>query len=490
MATLGSKLVVKEMQYMANMTELNHLGASMLAQPHKMVGTMDTLFSAQNYYSDNPLSSQLFGTSFGQETIGSTEWEWELKGANTRPLISMGNINPSENATLGKYKRQFKIKLDENWYLPGDYIHPGTSNKKFQLRIVEKGIPAGDGTVYNVVMASGNDDDFLPVKYLQYGQQWAKLFSKYEEAAEQSGSTQFSLPLGFRNRMSLYRKEYRITNLADTQVLAVAIPVLNEKGKVVKYAQQWMKYAEAEYWMQWYKELEIGYWYGRSSDKVIGGNGRPVISGPGIQEQLEDSHIHRYSVLTAKLIEEYLMDIFYSRTKPGAGRKIKGFTGEYGMLMFHNAIQDWANKTGFIKNIEVFTDKVSSPYNSNALAAGYQFVKYRMANGAELELVHNPIYDNREINFEIDPITGYPTESQRITFLDFSGDSGKSNIKLMDKKDGHAFTYVEGLYGPYGPKKGGSSAHSGSYYEMHVERMAGVHINDITKCGELILTRG
>jgi hypothetical protein len=211
--------------------------------------------------------------------------------------------------------------------------------------------------------------------------------------------------------------------------------------------------------------------------------------GPGIQEQLEDSHQHRYSHLTAKLIEEYLQDIFYSRVKPGAGRQVKGFTGEYGMLQFHRAIQDWQNKSGFIKNIEVYTNKVTNSVHTNSLEAGYQFVKYNMANGASLELIHNPLYDDREINFEIDEVTGFPIESQRITFLDFSGESKNSNIKIMNKKDGFAFTYVEGMYGPYGPKNGGSSAHSGSYYEMHVEKSCGIHIHDITKCGELILSR-
>lgn len=487
MASLGSKLITMEQQWNANMTEQNHLGANLLARPHRLATAMDQLFTAKNYYSDNPLSSQLMGTTLGEETIGTTEWEWELKGANTRPLICIENVEPASNTTPGKFGRKFKIKLDENWYLPGDYIHPGTSNKKWQLRIQTDPVPAGDGWIYEVVMASGKAEDFLPVKYLQYGQQWGKLYSKYEEAAEQSGSTQFSLPLALRNRMSLYRKEYKITNYAATEVLSVAVPVM-EGGKI-SYVTNWMKYAEIEYWQQWYRELERGFWYSRSTDTVIGANGRPVRSGPGLQEQLEDSNIERYTHLTAKFIEEYLMDIFYSRTKPGKGRRIKGYTGEYGMLMFHRAITNWMEKRGFILNVEVFTNKVSSEYHTNALEAGYQFVRYNMANGASLELIHNPLYDDREINFEIDPVTGFPIESQRITFLDFSGESGKSNIKIMNKKDGFAFGYVEGLYGPYGPKNGGSSAHSGSYYEMHVEKSCGLHVHDITRCGELILSR-
>ena len=141
--------------------------------------------------------------------------------------------------------------------LHGDYIHPGTSNKKFQLRIQDNPVPHGDGWVYNVVLASGNPQDFLPVKYLQYGQQWGKLYSKYEEAAEQSGSTQFSLPIALQNRMSLFRKEYKITNYAATEVLAVAIPVITAGGKKQMFTN-WVKYAEVEYWQQWYREIERG----------------------------------------------------------------------------------------------------------------------------------------------------------------------------------------------------------------------------------------
>lgn len=485
MATLGSKLITKQMEWNANMTEQSHLGRALIAKPEKLLDKMDQLFSAQNYYSDNPMYSMLMGMPNGKKEISSTEWEWDLKGANTRPLVVIENVEPVSSTTPGKFKRTFRIKLDENWFLPGDVIHPGTSNKKYQCRIQDEVQRHGDGWVYTVRLMTEDAQAFLPVQYLQPGTQWGKLYAQYEEAAEQSGSTQFSLPISLKNKMSKARKQYKITDYASTEVLAVKIP--DSKGG---YHDSWMRYADVEYWQQWYRELERMAWYSRSTDTVIGSNGRPVRSGPGIQEQLEDSHIHRYTHLTTKLIEEYLMDIFYSRVKPGKGRQIKGFTGEYGMIQFSRAIQDWVDKSGFVKNIEVFQNgKIKSEYHTHALEAGFQYVKYNMANGSSLELVHNPLYDDREVNFEIDPITGFPVESQRFTFLDFSGEGGKNNLQLVEKKDGFAFTYIEGLYGPYGPKKGGTSAHSGSYYEMHVEKSCGLHIHDITKCGELILSR-
>lgn len=487
MATLGSKLITKEMQWNANMTEQEHLGAALLAKPQKLVGQMNKLFSAYNYFSDNPLTSILFGGKTTEKEITGTSWEWDMKGANTRPLVVVENVMPVSETTPGKYKRTYRLKLDEAWFVPGDVLNPGTSNKKYQSRVVDEVQKHGDGFIYTMRLMSDDDSLFLPVKYLKPGTKWSKLYSIYGEANEQRGSTQFSTPITLESRISKFGKKYKITDYASTEVLAVAIP--DSKGK---YHRSWMKYAEVEYWQQWYQELERGVWYARSTETVLDANGRPVRSGPAVQELLEDSHVHRFTHLTARLIEDYLMDIFYSRTAPGVKgkRKVKGYSGEYGMLNFHRAVEDWMNKSAFVKNVEVFTNKVGNDMHVNSLEAGYQFVKYNMANGTTLQLVHNPIYDDREINTEMDDVSGYPLESQRITFLDFNGENSKdSNIKYINKKDSFAFTYVEGLYGPYGPKKGGSSAHAGAYYEMHVEKTAGVQITDITKCGELILSR-
>ena len=483
MAKISNKLVTKQMPWHANMTELNHLGAATIAKPVVFGDTMTQLFTAQKY-SDNSLTAVL--NEFGKEKeITSNEWEWSLRTARTRPLVVVENVIPVANTTPGKFKTNFKLKLDENWYLPGDVIHPGTSNKKYQCRVQEGPIRHGNGFLYTMRLMTDDPAKFVPVKFLKPGTQWSKLYSVYEEAGEQSGSTQYHLPITLHNKLSRFRKKYRVTADAGDEVLAVKIP--DGKGNM---HDSWIKYAEVEYWQQWYRELERSFWYNRSTDTVLGANGRPVYTGPGVQEQLEDSHVHNYSHLSSTLIEEYLMDIFYSRIKPGEKREIKAFTGEYGMLIFHRAIQDWMNKTGFVKLVDKFIIRdQKSEYHKNALSAGYQFVKYEMANGTTLELVHNPLYDDREINHEIDPVTGYPVESMRFTFMDFSGDGVKSNVRKVKKKGGMKLAYICGLYSPYGPDTNKHAAHSGDYYEMHVKDQCGLHIEDVSRCGELILKR-
>ena len=326
---------------------------------------------------------------------------------------------------------------------------------------------------------------FLAEKFVSPGTLWSKLFSVYEEGAEQAGSTVYSNDMALENEMGRFRKSYKVTGDVANEVLAVSIPT-KTGGKV----NSWIQYAEVEYWQQWHRELEYAGVYARKVNSVMGANGRPVDTFPGVHEQLEDSHVHGYSVLSARLIEEYLMDIFYGRVKPGKQRHVKGFSGEYGMLNFHRAIERIDARRGFLQVVDnKFIQSTSSEYHTNALSYGYQYTMYRMPNGSTFELAHLPLYDDREINTEIDPVTGYPTESQRITMLDFGSDSGNSNVTLMKKKDEFKLGYVAGTHSPYGPAKNDNMAHTGDYYEMVVQDKMGIHIEDVTRCGELILSR-
>jgi hypothetical protein len=482
MAALGSRFVTKQTEWHANLTERDHLGRALMIAPHKMMDKVNQLFSAYNYYSNNPLSTMLQGIKGGEITIAGTEWEWEMMGADTRPLVVLEKVEPDDNLKPGQYKRRFKIKLDENWYKTTDVITPGTSSKKYNCVIVDGPIRSGDGYIYTLQLLTTNEKDFLPPALLKPGQQWTKGYSISGEAAEKGGSTQFSMPLAFRNKLSKFRKEYMITDYASTEVLRVGLPDAN--GNIQK---SWLRYADMKFFKQWYEELEYARWYAKSAD-VYQDNGRPYQTGPGIQEQLEDSHVEYYNQLSVSLIDQYLMDIFYGRVAPGSeGRNITAFTGEYGMAAFHEAVSDVMQKRGLIKNIEVFTDKVNSPYAKNAYAYGMQFVQYNLTNGGSLKLVHNPLYDNRKIHTEVDPISGRPVESMRFTFLDFAGEAGKSNIKVTKKEGGDFFTYVCGNYTPYGPaKRNAFASHAGDYYEMHIGGHEGIHIEDVTKCGELI----
>jgi len=483
---IKNSLITKVIDWNSStMTEANHLGKALMIKPDIFEGVMNQIFTSKNYFSDNPMSSLLFSTKNVMRT-NNTEWEWQLRGGSTRPLIVVDRIETSNYP--GKIHSEFSLILDEGLFIAGDVITPGTTNKKYQSRIQEDPIKYGNGYLYKLVLVTNDPNDYVPTKYLNNGTRWGKLYSQYEEGAEQSGSTTYSAPIMLTNRMGRLRKKYEVTGDVANTVLAVAIPDSN--GKLHK---SWIKYAETEYWKQWYREIERSLWYSRKSDKVEGATGRPVITGPGIQQMLEDSHIHYYTHLTSNLIEEYLMDIFYSRVTPNNRKTITAFTGEYGMILFHRAMQQLINKDSATYGItnSNFTpiQKAKSPYHDNSYAVGYQFVEYHMANGLKLKLVHNPLYDDQDINFEIDEVTGRPVESMRFTFLDFGGEGSDSNIKMVEKINGLKFGYTAGLTNPYGFNSGSLMSHEGDYYTMLIQKQFGMHIEDISRCGELILDR-
>lgn len=467
-----SKLAVMTRPFHANFTEVNHLGAAFMAEPHKFDKVLTRVFTASRV-ADNPLTAMTKGMGRTQE-ISSFDWEWEMMGASTRPLVATVAASGS-----GVSLSEFTLTLDEDWFKPGDVISPSAGIKRQLVRIQAGPMVAsgpGVGAAYICRLMGDSQTDSLSAAAQAVGVQWSKMFSVYEEGGDQSGSTTYSMPMKLRSNLSTYRKEYSVTGDAANQSLVVAL--MDANGKVYK-DYKWLKYAEAEYWIQFHKEKERGLWYGRSQSSVPGANGRIARTGPGVQELLEDSHIHYYNTLTEKLIREYLLDIFFGRVDM-SNRDIFAYTGEYGMLAFHQAMM---NASAPFLTVD---SKFISGSGSN-LEFGGQFVKYRGPNGITLTLRHNPVYDDREINFLYHDELQVPIESMRFTFLDFGGKSGDANIKYVHKSGGYKLGYVSGLQTPYGPNKGGIMSNAKDSYTMIVHDQCGVQIDDVTRCGELIL---
>jgi hypothetical protein len=483
MAAIRNDMIVRKMPWHSNMTELNHLGKALRIKPEVFTSKIDQMFSSY-IYSENNFTANLIGTGRVKESE-SNDWTWELKGAHRRPLVVLESYVNANITKVGQYGNVIRVKFDGPDWKPGDIISPMKPSVQLRVQSKDPGNAGAGGWIYTLeLFGAKTRRSALDATYLKAGQKWTKLFSQYEEGTNQAGSVTFSENFELKSRLSRYRKRYEITGDAHNTVLASKI-----RGADGKMYPFWIKYAEAEFWQQWYKELETGIWYSRTDDNVKGSTGRPIYSGPGIQQLMEKSHQHTYSVLTGKLIREFVMDIVYARTKPGEKRDFVAVTGEYGMIQFSEVVAAELKAQGFILSDDYFVDKMSTPFHSNGLAMGAQFVKYRMYNGATMTLMHNPLYDDPDINGEIDPVTGYPKESMRYTFLDVAGEGSDSNITLVRRKKAYKVTYVEGTVGPYGPKVNESSAHDGDYYSMTVQDQRGVHIHDISRCGELILGR-
>lgn len=481
MAGLKSSMVIKKMPMHANMTEMNHLGTLLAANPYKFEGVMTQLFTTQ-MFSDNTLTTFLTQAGVKEKIIPADSWTWNLETNTRRPTVVIGDTQPL-NLEPCKGRNTAELYLDENWWLSGDVIHPMEGDGKYQVRIVNSPRRQGKGWVYTVQAMNDQLSFFIPKRYFAQNVRWNKLFAKYGEGSEQSGSTQYNMPIELGpSRVSMLRKQYSVTGDAANETLKISLT--DKSGKTY---DTWVKYAELKYWQQWYKECEANAFYSRSTNTVLDANGRPVQSGAGMFELFEDAHTHRYSVLTATLIREFVQDIFYNRVA-FAKRNLDVFTGEYGMTAFSDAINNATQASGFIPTTDMGVMTAKSEMHGNSKSFGYQFVRYEMANGATVTVRHAPILDDREYNSEIDPVTGAPTQSMRFLFMDFGSSIG-DNIKLVTRENSLKSGYEHGLQTPYGVNNGKPMSHSGDYYTMHVQKKSGIQITDISRCGQLILSR-
>ena len=176
------------------------------------------------------------------------------------------------------------------------------------------------------------------------------------------------MPFSLRTQTSLIKKEYKITGDAHLKgVLEVAL--MDETGKV--HDSRWINYADAEFKAQFAREKEMLMWYGRESNTTSDTTGRPVRTGAGIEQLMESGHLSYYNKLTTKLIQEYLMDIFYNRVGFNS-RHVVAYTGEYGALALHRALDNDANKF-LTMDTTIINDAAGSEFNANAKEFGRQF---------------------------------------------------------------------------------------------------------------------
>ena len=79
-------------------------------------------------------------------------------------------------------------------------------------------------------------------------------------------------------------------------------------------------------------------------------------------------------------------------------------TGEIGLLLFHRLVEDWMSKIGVKKECRITT---------NLAVEESQYIKYVLANGKNLLLLHAPELDLRE-GQEIDDETGFPIKASTL----------------------------------------------------------------------------
>lgn len=420
--------------------------------------------------------------------VGNSQYKWFLMGDLTHPVTITADATPATN--IGINFTPFSITVSEPYFAEGDVVQ---FKSGVQARIQDNGKPLGgpegDHT-YSCVIVSASSTDTVPATDVEAGALVVFYYTAFEEGSE-GGSSKRAFPMSFENQLTTSRWTWSMTGSAATDVMVLQMKT--DKGNTYNL---WMHYEEFIQTKLWMQQSEYLRWYGKynrtTQGEVMlpGKNGRPVLVGAGVLDQIAGSHERTYSLESANedLFREFLIDIQIA-SKEAENKKIMMFTGSGGMNVFHKAMKE-AQQAAQIVDTH-FVSKTTL-----GLKFGENFVTYKGLHGTELTVVYNPLFDDRNKHPYLHPKTGLPYESYRMVFLDFSDYDGDPNIEMVTKgKDGQdrsmQMWYTAGGVTPEYERDSGMAkvlrSHGRDTFECYKLSETGIMVKNPLTCGQMYI---
>lgn len=484
MATEISTLQWKKMRWNSEMTDQNSLAQALLTKP-EISSTLAYAFGDKYHLQYLTMGSGRVDTGRVKDkfkTIGNAEFMWALQGMLHKSIAITGSVVPGSN--IGQYFNTFTIPLAEKYFALGDVI--AFDDKKL-ARVQENPFQSGNDWVYTFKIVSDSNTATITTSTTVIGKELSFEFSAFEEHSE-GGSSKEAYPMWFRNQMTTSRLRHGMSGGARTDVIVLQ----STKGGTAKPKNLWFPEKSYQHMLEWQKMAERQRWYGlynRTADGEVllpGSNGRPVLIGAGVLQQISKSNRRTYTTGSEKLYREFISDLVMN-SRDSENKKFFAFTGRGGMDEFNTAMRTAITAANII-------DTHLVTRNGESLTFGTDFTTYKGLLGTEVTVVHNPLFDDPVHNRELHPKTNLPVESYRFVILDFSDYAGEPNISMLAKgADGinrsMVMWFEAGSTTPEGGDSGTKSmmrSNSLDGYAVNFLSETAIKIINPLSCGEII----
>lgn len=419
----------------------------------------------------------------------------------------------------GKGGIPFKIALDRPWLHEPAVIK--LENSDLPLLVIH-GQPvqrSANSWEYEVSLQTGDVNAWIPAEYLQPGRRAIRVSSLVSDelntkyAPDQYGEM-FKLQSwcsNFANKVEMSdkfirteiacRKEGRAvpSYIGDDKQIGIGYVYYqnfnttngNETTKVEKGV--WITKAEARLLERTEMDREMHCEFGQLQKTTDRDTGRPIKVAAGWRQLYKDGHYKEHNgTLTLSEIYEYLMEIFITR-KSFTDRHIVIASGEGGIEFLSRLIAQEASQFQYIDTL--FTEKRKDPqgYHSNELEYGAQFTKIKMMNGVIVEIVHDPIKDDRKLFPELAPGTNRTLESYAMDIFDFGVSEQRAqgakeeNITMVMQDGVEEYYTVSNVYdAETGAIKDGSNAYGNNKETGIYRALSGsLCVWDVSRIGRL-----
>ncbi len=443
------------------MTDTNSLVNALMEKPEELSPIITHLAGREE---------KKFPLSFLSEGVGNTrsidrfEYEYRVKTheVNVRPVVSASGT--------GAGGATFTVVFPDKWFI---FPYTLVSQSGALARIMEEPKPVSGGYEYTLKLVSPDQGALASSAGgdLAAGALFGMLFANVGIDFSRGNASNWSAPGLVRSKIGTVRKSYHFSGNAKDYVAEFTLPL--KEGSSTKL---WMDYEEYRHMLKFKEECEMYYWYGsktyddKGANKMLDENGQPVISGPGLFEQIinKDS----YSTLTQNKIEEVIGDLFYGMTD-ATDKQVTLFTGVGGAREFDKALRNYYNGNPYLQTTE---SKFITGSGRSLGITGY-FNSYEHIDGHRVNVVKVPLFDHGPVAqaSKKHPESGLPLESYRMTFVDQSSYDGENNLQMINKKGREMLRWcVAGSVVPKGFNETDTRASDIDGASVHMLKTAGI----------------
>ena len=464
--------VLKSYYNDSQMTDTNSLVNALMEKPEELSPIITHLAGREE---------KKFPLSFLTEGVGNTrsidrfEYEYRVKTheVNVRPVVSATGTGAGGSI--------FKIVFPDKWFI---FPYTLVSRNGVLARIMEEPKPVAEGYEYSLRLVSPDQGALAATDNtgdLEVGALWGQLFANVGIDFSRGNASNWSAPGLVRSKIGTVRKSYHFSGNAKDYVAEFTLPM--KEGSSTKL---WMDYEEYRHMLKFKEECEMYYWYGaktyddQGANKMLDENGQPVISGPGLFEQIINKDT--YSTLTQKKLEDTIGDLFYGMTD-ATDKQVTLFTGIGGAREFDKALRNYyaqgvssssmAQSNSYLKTTEA---KFITGSGRNLGITGY-FTSYDHIDGHRVNVVKVPLFDHGPVAqaSRKHPESGLPLESYRMVFVDQSSYDGENNLQMINKKGREMLRWcVAGSVVPKGFTETDTRASDIDGASVHMLKTAGV----------------
>jgi len=431
----------------AQMTDTNSLVNALMERPAELSPIITHLAGREE---------KKFPLSFLTEGVGNTrsidryEYEYRVKTheINVRPVIaSVGN---------GTGGAAFTLTFPDKWFI---FPYTLVSQSGTLARIMTEPVADGAGWKYTLKIVSPDVPNVAAADLVD-GALWGMLYANVGIDFSRGNASNWTAPGLVRSKIGTVRKSYHFSGNAKDYVAQFELPL--KEGSKTKL---WMDYEEYRHMLKFKEECEMYYWYGQKTHDANGvstmldENGQPVISGPGLLEQIINKDT--YSTLTQAKLEETIGDLFYGMTD-ATDKQVTLYTGIGGAREFDRALKSYYSANPYLQTTQpTFITGSGRSLGITGYFTTYEHVDGHKVNVAQASKKH--------------PVSGLPLESYRMVFVDQSTYDGENNLQMVNKKGREMLRWcVAGSVVPKGFTETDTRASDIDGASVHMLKTAGI----------------